>query len=82
MGYDDYDPDDLYESTEPATIQKWLEACEEAAEVPLHRGGTAFSVKEREFIESLREQFDERQTRRRPLSGKQLVWLRSLYDRT
>lgn len=80
----DYDSEELYEETEPDTILKWLEGCESAAEVALHRGGTDFNEWERSFIVSIREQYDERteQGRRKPLSGKQLVTLRRLYDRT
>lgn len=85
MGYNDsYDPEELYQQTTVADITKWLEACEENLEVGLHRGGTSFSEKEREFIESVREQFTERVAagRTRPLSGKQLKWLRAIYDKT
>lgn len=84
MGYNDYDADDLYANTDIADMRKWLEAVESAREVPLHRGGTSFNERELEFIESVRTQFDERvkQGRHRPLSGKQLAWLRSLYDKT
>jgi hypothetical protein len=80
----DYDSEELYEETDVDTMRKWLEGCESAAEVPLHRGGTDFNEWERSFIESIREQFDERteQGRSKPLSGKQLVTLRRLYDRT
>lgn len=81
---DTYDPEELYQNTTVADMQRWLEAIEENLEVGLHRGGTSFSEKEREFVESVREQFDERvkQGRSRPLSGKQLKWLRSIYDKT
>ena len=80
----DYDSDELYEDTDVASIAKWLEACEDAAEVALHRGGTSFSEWERGFIESIREQYDRRilQESSKPLSGKQLVILRRLYDKT
>jgi hypothetical protein len=80
----DYDSEELYEETEPDTMLKWLEGCESAAEVALHRGGTDFTEWERNFITSIREQYDEKveEGRRKPLSGKQLVTLRRLYDRT
>lgn len=79
-----YDPDELYEDTTVQDIQKWLEGCESNVEVGVTRGGTGFSEKERDFLESVRDQFDERVKagRNKPLSGKQLAWLRSLYDKT
>ena len=79
-----YDTEELYEETDIPTMTKWLEGCESGAEVALHRGGTDFSERERDFITSIREQLDEnvKAGRKRPLTGKQLAWLRQLYDRT
>jgi hypothetical protein len=79
-----YDPEELYQESTPDDIRKWLEACEENVEVGVTRGGTGFSERERDFLDSVRTQFDERvaQGRNKPLTGKQLAWLRSLYDKT
>jgi hypothetical protein len=71
----------LYQETEPETIEKWLEAVETNIECKGH-GGTEYSDKEVEFIEDMRSLFEERRGRARPLTGKQLRWLKSLYDRS
>lgn len=77
-----YDPEELYQETDRASIEKWLESVEENVAVGTARGGAAFSDREKEFILSVREQVDARKDRQKPLSGKQLAWLRSLYDRS
>lgn len=79
----DYDAEDLYETTSLADLIQWLEDCETNAEVPVSRGGTAFSEWEREFLASIREQFDLRVERgsRKPLTGKQLVVLKRMWDK-
>lgn len=78
----DYDPEDLYRDTGPDEMEKWLDACEEVKSIPRDRGGPGFGQWELEFIESIREQFDDRASKSKsPLSGKQLVKLRQLYDR-
>jgi hypothetical protein len=77
-----YDPEELYEETDRDTIEKWLSAVEENISVGAARGGASFSDREKEFIESIREQFDSRKSARKPLSGKQLAWLATLYDRS
>jgi hypothetical protein len=80
---EEYDADELYEDTEPDTIKEWLEACEGASTVTKSNGGPGYSKWEQDFLESIREQFDEkRNDRKHPLSGKQLVKLHQLYDRT
>lgn len=80
--YED-DPETLYQETSLEDMKKWIEDCETNAEVPLHRGGTAFTDWQREFLESVREQFDTRTAAgsKKPLSGKQLVKLKEMWDR-
>lgn len=82
---DDYDldADTLYEETSVEQMGRWIEDCEENAEVPLHRGGTSFTEWERDFLNSIREQYDARvaENRKKPLSGKQLVVLKRIWDR-
>ena len=75
---EEYDADELYEETEKETMESWLEDCETAVTA----SNSPFSKWEQEFIESIREQFDERKDdRKHPLSGKQLVKLHQLYDK-
>jgi len=69
----------LYQETEPEVIEKWLESVESNIECK-GRGGTEYSDKEVEFIEDMRSQFENRRGRARPMTGKQLRWLKSLYD--
>lgn len=71
----------LYQETEPETIEKWLESIETNIECK-GRGGTEYSDKEAEFVEDMRSQFENRRGRARPMTGKQLRWLKSLYDRS
>ena len=71
----------LYHETDPDTIEKWLEAIETNIECE-GRGGTSYSDKEKEFIEDMRSLFEERRGRSKPLTGKQLRWLKSLYDQS
>lgn len=79
---DEFDPDELYEDTDRDTIARWIEAIEENVEVGPARGGTRYSEREVQFVESVRARFDAREDDEHPLSGKQLVWLRSLYERS
>lgn len=74
--------EELYQETDRASIEKWLEAVEENIAVGEARGGARFSDREKEFIESAREQLDGRASASKPLSGKQLAWLRAIYDRS
>jgi hypothetical protein len=78
-----YDPEELYEETTIEEMGEWLRVVEENLEAGLLRGGVSFNDREHEFIESVREQYDARvsEGRKKPLSGKQLAWLRDLYDR-
>lgn len=71
----------LYQETDPDTIEKWLEAVESNIECR-HHGGTSYSDKEVEFIEDMRSHFEDRRGRSKPMTGKQLSWLKSLYDRS
>lgn len=74
----DYDPEELYQSTDKVEMRLWLERAEEAIE----EGAPKLTDWEQEFIESVREQFDERSDKlRKPFSGKQLVILRKIYDK-
>jgi hypothetical protein len=78
----DYDAEELYQNTDSDSMERWLDDCEEVVDIDLSRGGPGFSSWEKEFLSSLREQFDERSSRtKKPLTGKQLVILRKLWDR-
>lgn len=70
-----YDPQDLYRNSSIPDIQEWLEACEDQMD--------ELSEKDQEFVDSVRQQFDAQVKRdyERPLTGKQLVVLRSIYDK-
>ncbi len=70
-----YEPQDLYHRTSVEDIQEWLEACEDRVD--------DLSEKDQEQMDSVRQLFDAKvkQDNERPLTGKQLVWLRSLFDK-
>lgn len=70
-----YEPHLLFRSTDVSDIQEWLEACEDVLD--------DFSEKDQEFLDSCRQQFDAKvkQDIEQPLSGKQLVVLRTLFDK-
>jgi len=78
----DYDPEDLYQETDRPEIEKWIEACQEAKDVPKQNGGPAFTDWELEFLENVAGRFAERESAQHPLSGKQLLALRKMYDKT
>lgn len=78
----DYDAEELYQDTESSTMERWLDDCEEVVNIDGSHGGPGFTDWEKEFLGSLREQFDERAGRtKKPLTGKQLVVLHKLWDR-
>lgn len=54
-----------------------LTDCENVANIPKERGGPGFNEWEKEFLESLREQFD----RNGSLTDKQLEKLEELWDK-
>ena len=60
-----------------ASKEEMLDDVESAMEVSPKRGGLAVSKWEADFVESVREQFDERGT----LSEKQTNVLRKIWDR-
>jgi len=61
-----------------ADIGAMLRDCEEAAKTPLHRGGTDYNEWEREFLASVREQYDAAPV----LSDAQLAKLVELWERS
>lgn len=69
----EYDPDELYGSTDRDDIDKWMMSIRDADE-------DTFTDWENEFIESVEKQL-ERASSDKPLSGKQLAVLRRLYDK-
>ncbi len=77
----DEDAETLYQETDRETIEMWLESVEENIELE-DRGGTKYRDNEKEFVEDMRSRFEERHGRAKPLTGKQLRWLKSLYDRS
>ena len=72
----------LYYGTSRKDIEAWLEKVEARVEQhrPTGQGYYPYSDKETEFIEDMRSNF-ESERGDRPLSGKQLKWLKALYDR-
>ena len=77
---DDDDAEALYQEQSRETVEGWLESVESNVEME-GRGGTGYSDKEKEFIEDMRAKLVER-SGDRPLTGRQLKWLKSLYDRS
>lgn len=75
------DAEELYQSQDRETVEKWLEAVEANIE-NAERGGTKYDSKARDFVESARSQFEERSKSSKPLTGKQLKWLKALYDKS
>jgi hypothetical protein len=75
--------DCLYYGTARADIESWLELVEARIEQhsPTGQGCYPYSSREVEFIEDMRSNF-ESERGNRPLSGKQLKWLKDLYDRS
>jgi hypothetical protein len=61
-----------------ADIKEMIEGCESAAETPVQNGGTNFSQWEREFLESVSEQYESRGS----LTERQVEILAKLYDKT
>jgi hypothetical protein len=58
-------------------IEAMLSDCEEAQHIPSQRGGPGYGKKDLDFLESLREQFDDRGS----VSEAQFKWLQDLWDR-
>ena len=79
-GSDD-ETEHLYHNQTRDEIETWLEAVEANIENE-GRGGTDYSDKEKQFVEDMRSRFHERGDWVKPLTGKQLRWLKALYDRS
>jgi len=60
-----------------ARIEEMLSDCEEAKNIPSQRGGPGYGKKDLDFLESLRDQFEDRGT----ISEAQHKWLQDLWDR-
>lgn len=67
--------DELYRITLRSDVEAWLSAVEEEVS---HTG--AYTPKEAEFVEDMRSEFESNRGAK-PLSNKQLKWLKALYDR-
>lgn len=76
----DYSPEVLYQNSNRRLIMAQLDACETASRLA-ERGGTSYTEWELGFLRSIREQVTRNQSER-PLTGKQLVKLRDLYNRS
>lgn len=70
-----HDPEELYEETTIEEMQEWIEYVESCS--------ADLNDWESEFMDNIREQFDERtgQGRKKPLSGNQLQKLYEIYDK-
>ena len=79
--YDGDDPEELYQAQTREQVEEWLEAVEANVENE-GRGGTVYGDKEKQFVEDMRSNFCERSGTNKPLTGKQLRWLKSLYDKS
>lgn len=76
-----YDPDSLYTTTKVEDVELWLEDCESVVNVEVHSGGPGYTDWEKEFLSSIRDQFDAKvRATKRPLSGKQLATLKKMWD--
>ena len=81
----DYDPEDLYETSDLYDVQEWLDGVMDAV-AELEYEPTAWEV---DFLESIGDRLDswiERNANKvpeelQPLTGKQLVSLRQIYDK-
>lgn len=76
----DYDPDDLVESTDPADLHTWLEEITDAIE----EGFWEPSSWEVDFLDNVQAalaDWVESDDSPMPLTGKQLVSLRQIYDK-
>lgn len=58
-------------------IERWLDDCDEVKNIDARRGGPGYSKWELDFLDSVREQFEENGG----LSKKQVGILRGLWDR-
>lgn len=74
---DEFDPDELYEETDRETIARWIESVEEALD-----SGKKYPDKIVKFVSAIRTRFDTDEEDEHPLSGPQLVRLRTLYERS
>ncbi len=75
------DAEDLYQSQTMKQVEEWLEAVETNVENE-GSGGTVYRDNEKSFIEDMRSLVCERSTYTKPLTGKQLRWLKQLYDKS
>ena len=67
----------MQEVKETDEIEQLLTDCESALDISKSRGGPGFNVWEKEFIESIREQFDDKGQ----LTSPQVDKLRQLWER-
>ena len=58
-------------------IEELLSDCEAAKNIPSQRGGPGYGKKDLDFLESVREQFDDRGS----ISEAQHKWLQDLWDK-
>ena len=58
-------------------IETWLDDCDEVRNIDPHRGGPDFTSWELDFLDSVREQFDERGT----LTEAQTDKLKTIWDK-
>jgi hypothetical protein len=71
----------LYQNQSRTEIDEWLEAIESNIENE-RSGGTLYRDNEKQFVEDMRGRFCEKADWAKPLTGKQLKWLKSLYDKS
>ena len=58
-------------------IETWLDDCDEVRNIDKHRGGPDFNAWELDFLDSVREQFEERGT----LTEAQTDKLKTIWDK-
>jgi hypothetical protein len=73
--------EELYQDQTMKQVEEWLEAVETNVENE-GSGGTVYRDNEKMFIEDMRSRVCERSTYTKPLTGKQLRWLKQLYDKS
>jgi hypothetical protein len=76
----EYDPDDLFQSTSRSEIERWVEDIETNASVGRRKGGIDLSGAEENFLDNVRNTLDRRNGEK-PLTSKQLVWLKQIFDK-
>lgn len=80
MGKRVYDPEALYQETSRQDVEQWLNDINLNVRVGERGGGIDLTAAEEDFIASVQRTV-RKKPGPRPLTGKQLAWLKQIYDR-